>query len=382
VNDERRLRVALGPLDPAGVGHALAQGLRARGHRAEVVRWRPDPYGYPADAYLADRRARVAFARSAPRRFDVLHGLGGRSWLSYADLAFARSLGVTCVIQYNGSDVRTSVQARRLHPRRAPVVDPALDRNVRRHRRLGAAVAHAAVVQDLELASYLVGIYRSIYVAPIAFDLAEVERARAAAESARREGEPLEVVHAGSNPRVKGTEAIRRAVREAAGEHPLSLTVVAGRPHREVLAALAGADLVVDQLNSETPGVVAIEAMAMAKPVLCEHAPEKLGSFARLSPLVAVSADTLAAELVRLARSPEIRSELGERGRRYALAVHAPKRAARAAELVYAHAGSGRRGVFEASPEGLSLVAGPPTPPGGAPSARPAPAGGGRRVAG
>ena len=375
MSDERRLRVALGPLDPAGVGHALAEGLRAQDHRAEVVRFGPDPYGYPADAYLAGRRARIAFARSAPRRFDVLHGLGGRSWLSYADLAFARSGGVTCVIQYNGSDVRTSAQARRLHPRRARVVDPALDRSVRRHRRLGAAVAHAAVVQDLELASYLVGIYRSIYVAPIAFDLAEVERARAAAGPGRRAGEALEVVHAGSNPRVKGSEAIGRAVREAAREQPLSLTVVARRPHRDVLAALARADLVVDQLNSETPGVVAIEAMAMGKPVLCEHAPEKLASFARPSPLVAVSADTLAAELVRLGRSPELRSKLGERGRRYALAVHAPERAARAAELVYANAARGRRGVFEASPEGLAAVTGPLTPLGGAPSARPAPAG-------
>ena len=39
-----------------------------------------------------------------------------------------------------------------------------------------------------------------------------------------------------------------------AREAPVELVTVTGRPHEDVLAAIADADLVVDQLNSETPG--------------------------------------------------------------------------------------------------------------------------------
>ena len=46
---------------------------------------------------------------------------------------------------------------------------------------------------------------------------------------------------------------------------------MSGQPHEDVLAAVAVSDLVVDQLNSETPGVLSAEAMALGKPVICEY---------------------------------------------------------------------------------------------------------------
>lgn len=344
------LRVALGPLELAGTARALADGLTALGHEARVLVWGPHPFGYRADGLVEGRHARAEFALRAPRHFDVLHGQGGRTWFSYLDFAWARRRGVTCVMQYNGSEVRTSDLAQRLHPGRARTVEPDRDREVRRHRRLGARVAHAAVVQDLELATYLVGDYRTVFVSPFAIDLEAIEAARrAGAEPASGAG-TLRVLHAPSSRRLKGSDQIEAIVRSVPG---VELTTVANRPHVEVLRQVAAADVVVDQLDAEVPGVLPAEAMALAKPVLCEFEQRKLAPFARDTPVVPVRAETLAARLSELAGDPTRRAQLGEAGRRYALAVHAPALAAAAAERVYRGARQAGPGVFAATPGGI-----------------------------
>jgi hypothetical protein len=345
------LRVALGPVEMAGTARALADGLKSRGHHAEVVLWATHPFGYTADALVPSRSARVRFARSAPRRYDVLHGQGGRSWFSYLDLCWARPHGTLCLIQYNGTDCRTSDIARRLHRARARAVDPELDRNVRKHRWLGAHSAQAAVVQDLELASYLVGLYRAVYVLPFAIRLPSECPSRGA-EPERR----VTVLHAPSNRGIKGSDLIERTVRALGRSEPIELVTVTGRPRTEVLARIDAADVVIDQLNSETYGVLAAEAMALGKPVICEFDPRKLAPTTRDAPIVHATPETLSSAVLALARDPKRRARLGRAGVGFARAKHAAEVVAAAAERLYAHARERAPGVFEATPEGIRSV--------------------------
>ena len=341
------MRIVLGPSDPAGVGSALAGGLRARGHDADVVTLVASPWGFRSDRVVGTRLGAARFAFGRARRYDVMHVLGGRSWLFYADILAARARGRLAVIQYNGSDCRTSDIATALHPARARIVDPARDRGVRRHRRLGARTARAAVVQDLELVDYLRNDFERIYVAPFAIDMAAVEAARSPSGSSDRG--PLRVLHAPSHRGIKGSGLVEDAARDAS----IELVTVSGRPHRDALAAVAGSDLVVDQLNSETPGVLSAEAMALGKPVICEYAEDKLAPFARPCPVVAAAPETLEARLLELASDADRRRELGEAGREYATRVHDPAVAAAAAEAVYEHARQGEPGIYEAGPGGV-----------------------------
>lgn len=73
-----RLGVALGPLELAGTARALADGLGggAGSRRTGSDLGHTHPLGYRADGVVAGSRARMRFARSAPREFDVLHGQG------------------------------------------------------------------------------------------------------------------------------------------------------------------------------------------------------------------------------------------------------------------------------------------------------------------
>jgi hypothetical protein len=359
-----RLRVAFGPVDPAGVGSALAAGLAARGHDARVITWSPSPFGYAHHELVAGWPARIRFAATAWARFDVLHALGGYSWAPFADLALARARRRVALIQFNGSDCRTADVAERLHPARARIVRPELDRMVRRNLRLGGLAAGAAVVQDLELVTYVERSFDTVYVLPLAIDLPAIERART--EAVREPsgvdggtagtGQPLRVLHAPSDRRVKGSDLIEAAVAAAARELALELVTVTNRPHEDVLDELARADVVIDQLNAETPGVLALEAMALGKPVLCEYDERKLAGFARPSPAVPIAPGDIAGPLLDLCRDRDRMARLGAAGADYARRLHSPAAAASAAEHVYAHRRGGERGIFEATPEGLRRI--------------------------
>ena len=345
------MRIVLGPADPAGVGSALAGGLRARGHSVEVVTWVASPWGFRSDRVVGTRIGAARFAFGRAPRYDVMHVMGGRSWLVYADIVVARARGRLALIQYNGSDCRTSDIAKALHPARARIVDPGRDREVRVHRRLGGRAARAAAVQDLELVDYLRDDFVRIYVAPFAIDMAAIEVARAASERTPRG--PLRVLHAPSDRGIKGSDLIEEAVRAVSRDASIELVTVSGRPHEEVLAAVADSDLVVDQMNSETPGVLSAEAMALGKPVICEYAEGKLASFARPCPVVPATPETLQARLLELASDAGRRSELAEAGREYATRVHDPDAAAAAAEAIYEHAPRAAPGIYESGPDGV-----------------------------
>lgn len=346
-----RHRVLLGPADPAGVASNLALGLDELGHGADVVVWEASPFAYRYDAALGGVGNRLRFAASAGRRHDVLHAFGGRSWVPYLDLVAARARRRTCVVQYNGTDVRCSTIAHGLHPARARIVDGSGDRKTRAHRRVAGRIAKAALVQDLELASYLLDDYDAIYVLPFAIDLPALERAEAAAPDLPADAAPR-IFHAPSKRWVKGSDAIEAAIATVSADLPLEAVTITGTRHSEVLAELALADVVVDQLNCEAPGVLAAEAMALGKPVLCEYDESRLAPFARPSPVVAIAPETVADRLAELLDDQPRQRKLGEEGRAYARRVHAPRAAARAAEAVYAHVEEGREGVFEAAPDG------------------------------
>jgi glycosyltransferase involved in cell wall biosynthesis len=174
----------------------------------------------------------------------------------------------------------------------------------------------------------------------------------------RPAGAPLIVVHAPSDPQVKGTGGIEAAVREAARHAPLELRVLHGLPHSAVLDALREADLAVDQLNSVTTGIFALEAMHAGLPVLSELDAKAIAPFQSAAPIVPVTAGSLADALRALAMDEPRRQRLAAAGPPYVRRLHLAPAAARAALLVYEHSRLGPAGLFEATADGVVALAG------------------------
>lgn len=349
------MRILHGPIEAAGVAGALVAGLRGRGHDAELVLMFPPPFGMSCDRLVSGYRARALEGLRAPLRHDVLHFHFNVTFCEYLDAVWGRVAGrPTMIMHFHGDDCRRREVTFAHHPGRARVYDLS-KRNERltlRRLRLAGRLCHAAIVADLELLEHVRPFFRAVYVVPAPVML------RPPPEPSPRSGadDGLVVFHAPSNPPVKGTPMIEAAIAQVATRRSIRPRLVTGAPHDEVLAEIARADIVIDQMNSETSGIFALEGMALGKPVLCEYRKEMLGPFAQETPLVQVTPQTLAQRLDELCEDPERRMAIGRAGARFVRQVHDADRVAVAVEKVYEHVATHPRGVYEVTDREFRLL--------------------------
>jgi glycosyltransferase involved in cell wall biosynthesis len=134
---------------------------------------------------------------------------------------------------------------------------------------------------------------------------------------------PIVIFHAPNHRELKGTRFLVAACEELKAEgEPIELRLVERVPNSELRRQLADADIVADQFIVGWYALFAIEAMAMAKPVLCYLRPDlvelyTLYSFAGECPLVNTPALEIKPRLRALIHDSARRRELGLAGRRY-----------------------------------------------------------------
>jgi glycosyltransferase involved in cell wall biosynthesis len=136
------------------------------------------------------------------------------------------------------------------------------------------------------------------------------------------------ILHAPSSRRRKGTEHVLAAVEGLDAE----LILVEGLDHRDAFERYREADIVVDQLNSGWYGLLAIECMALGKPVVSflheearQHTERELGVPV---PIVSATKEDLRARLEPLVADTAERRRLGAASRAYVEQVHDLERVA------------------------------------------------------
>src|SRR5262245_56179011 len=135
--------------------------------------------------------------------------------------------------------------------------------------------------------------------------------------ASRPRGVPL-IVHAPSHRAAKGTRFILQAIDRLTAEGvALDFLLVENLPNQEARQAYERADLVIDQLLAGWYGGFAVEAMALAKPVICYIREGDLGCIpAEMKadlPLINATPDSIYSVLKEWVTTR--RAELHERGR-------------------------------------------------------------------
>ena len=136
------------------------------------------------------------------------------------------------------------------------------------------------------------------------------------------------VVHCPSNPALKGTAVIEQAVAALKRDgQEFVYRRVTGCSHEETLAAMRGADIVIDQaLYPRLYCMVSIEAMALGRPVLAAVDRRTLARLPPDCPVVScgTTQETIAAALAYLLDAPGRCDLLGHQGVQYVARVHSP----------------------------------------------------------
>ena len=154
-------------------------------------------------------------------------------------------------------------------------------------------------------------------------------------------------MHAPTNRAIKGTRFILDAVSRLRAEGlELDFELVEGLEHSDAKALYRRADLVVDQLLIGWYGGLAVEAMALERPVVAYIRPEDLAfvppEMRADLPVVSADPGTIHDVLKELltTRRPEL-AELGRRGRSYVSRWHDPLAIARRLKADYEAAAAG-----------------------------------------
>lgn len=318
---ERQLTALHVPAAVGGHPPHLARAERELGLDSRCVTVDPPPFGYAVDEVLfrgsrAGRELRRwRLLLKAFTGVDVVHFNFGSSLvpplygrlLAFRDVPLLRRAGKAVFVTFQGDDARPGFQDER-----------------RRRRAIAVFARHAHGIYALnpDLLAFLPD--RTEFM-----PYASVDPRRWT--PAERAGNAVPVVaHVPSDRARKGTEhvlAASRLLREGGVEHELEL--VEGVDNTEARRRLERADVLVDQLLVGWYGGVAVEAMALGKPVVAYIREHDLGvlpeGMAAELPIVRAAASDLAEVLAELltARRNEL-PELGRRSRTFVERWHDP----------------------------------------------------------
>jgi hypothetical protein len=275
------------------------------------------PFDYPTDLIIgpyAGRAQRIVRGLSLLGRvaigFDLIHFHFAVSLLPrFLDLPLLKAMGKKIVVEFWGSDVRKPSQALAKNPWSLPRQD---DATIDARLRIWARYADAAIVADHELLEYVSSYFRKIFIVKQRAWLDDLTPAYPNPDCKR----PV-VVHAPSHRGVKGTEYVLKAFEDVGKRAAMQVVLVEARSHQETLQLIAKADIVVDQLRLGTYGLLAVEAMAMGKPVIAYIREDLRASYPPSLPIVSATPYTIGEALQRLVDDGVLRRRLGVMGRQY-----------------------------------------------------------------
>lgn len=322
------MRVLHAPTNVGNQAWVLSTAERELGLDSRVLVYQTHIKGYGSDFDLEfEKRSKVDrlvaatkfFLRSV-KSYDIFHFYFLTTFFPlHIDLPILSLLKKKMVFTFQGCDIRPGYlcPAAKHYP------------NHHRHRPVSLQASLLRLVQHYASKSYVVN-PDLLDVSPSSQFLpyASVSITKLSPKfPAPRNNKEMVIVHAPSDPLVKGTPYIVAAVDRLRREgHNIRLDLITGVSHHKVLQHLQRADLVVDQLLMGWYGGFAVEAMALGKPTIA-RVEQRWVERAQLNipiPIIRAGTQTIYQEIKNYVERPEIWGELGRQSRAFVEQVHDP----------------------------------------------------------
>jgi hypothetical protein len=146
----------------------------------------------------------------------------------------------------------------------------------------------------------------------------------------------LKIGHAPSNRDVKGTDQILKVIKELQPAYgkKFEFQLIENIPYDKVMHAYQSIDILIDQIYGGWYGGLAVEAMALGKPVLCYIREDDLKfvptEMVKDLPIIKTVTETLKRNLISLIEMPyKDLVDLGKKSRQYVEKWHCPRKIVR-----------------------------------------------------
>lgn len=308
ISEFRRNReppIFVGPTEIAGIYSLIVEGLNSIGVRAELVERNPHPFAYSSNHRskslmvsmcrqlnrASQSREKMGKSRELTAVLRVLSILIWLAWTPIAmtryrtfffvfghslwpfnlDLPILRLLGKRTLIHLgHGSEARPPYLGGNLHlDATTPKGAKKLRRqSVQARRTVQMAEKHATIVLGSPFSTHYFASKPFINSLHIGIPQAVIDSK--SLEKKKQAKSAFQILHAPSKPELKGTTVICAAIDELKAEGlNISLNFVTGVSNNVVRERISQADLIVDQLYSDTPmPALSTEASAQGKPTV------------------------------------------------------------------------------------------------------------------
>ncbi|MBI5038120.1 MAG: glycosyltransferase [Candidatus Kerfeldbacteria bacterium] len=319
------MKILHAPFNVAGQPAIIAEAQRALGHTSDVLVFNDNYLHYHYDKNLAVAGRSTIHKTiiyltnlfAALAHYDVFHFHFGGSLLPWnLDLQLERLLRKKVLMHYWGSDVIQTDIARHYTlwgPELLTKIYPNRNDDLQR-KKLNKVkqIVNKTIVGDFSLLAYS----PDSMVIRQAFNLSNVPFVGVLSKKNR-----INIVHAPTHRGIKGTSQINAAMKIICQRYPVDYQLIEHRPHSEAMALYAKADIIVDDLLHGPYGILAIECMALGKPVLA-RIDKKLVHYYPNLPIVNSNPDTIVDDIIRLITNWDLRKSLGIAGREYVKRHH------------------------------------------------------------
>ena len=254
------------------------------------------------------------FCIKAWTKYNVLHSHFGYSLLPFGlDLKVDKLLGMKVFAEFHGSDIRWAYKEKEYKYLENYTITV---NKQKRQKRLNRLIINAdgIILHDYELIEHLPNISKPVYIVPLRIDIKKFEPIYSLHRS-----KPI-IVHAPSKRKIKGTDRILEALKKVKCDYELIL--VEGKTQQEAFEIYKKADIIIDQISGGTYGVLALEAMALGKPVITYIAEEYRSTFPNELPIVSAEFDDLHEIVSDLLADSNKRTLIGKAGRKYVERYH------------------------------------------------------------
>ncbi|MFN8455565.1 MAG: glycosyltransferase [Anaerolineae bacterium] len=326
------LNIFHGPENIAGSAGVLAKAQRASGVDAFAY-CLPTSFHYPADRILRPTDnlgytlQLLTFLTQKRWRFNIFQFYHNSSLALYElwDVPWLKKMSKKVFFYFCGCDARDSkltiqkyeINACQEHwpmacsPNRKKAIDYA------------QRYADGVFVSTPDLLEFVPG----STLIPQPLDLEQFtplrDQAWATARSRSDASDKFVIAHAPSNPMIKGTIYLERAVQELqASGYSIELLLIQNTPYQETLRLAAQADVIVDQLLVGAYGTFAVEMMALGKPVICYIRDDLRRHYPANLPIISASPKTIGQALKDLIEQRSRWPEIGQQGIQYVNQVH------------------------------------------------------------
>jgi glycosyltransferase involved in cell wall biosynthesis len=354
------------PYDVGGNSYYLARAEQEYGFNSETIVYFKQWFGYPSDRNLKLKPGTNPFWHlpwwlmmlRVALTCDVLHfNFGGsfltdvtRGWV-FADLPLWRQLGIATFISFQGCDSRISSYVLENNPikvcencRSRPFCKETYD-NFKTE-----VISQASRYFD-KVFAVNPDLIRNIPNAQfLPYSNCNIDEWRPPADYDYNHPGPVRILHAPTWRELKGTDYIIAAVEELREEgENVELVLVENVPHDQVKPLYESADLLVDQLLVGWYGGLAVELMALGKPVVAyirqedlEFIPEKMRDEL---PIISADSTTLKCVLRQLIQDRSQLKPIGEKSRVFVEQWHHPRVVAKMTTDAYREALEKRRHI-------------------------------------